>query len=156
MDCGFIIDSVDFLGDHFRYLKKYIFFIHIKSTFFFLMAPCCRVMLWFLRAKTHKAISVSCPNMSRIDISKNPLFHFIFLRAHQWHMEVPRPGTESKLKLQQYHCGAQAGDWTHTCAATWATAVGFFFFFFFFFFFGVFLPFLGLFPRHIEVPRLGV
>ena len=30
------------------------------------------------------------------------------------------------------------------------------FFFFFFFFFLVFLPFIGLLPRHMEVPRLGV
>ena len=32
----------------------------------------------------------------------------------------------------------------------------FFFFFFFFFFFLVFLPFIGPFLRHMEVPRLGV
>ena len=83
-------------------------------------------------------------------------------------MDVPRPGTESKLQLPLHsHAGFfnplhRDRDRTHTSAATRATAVWClthcatagtpFGYSFFFFFFG----FLGLHTRHMEVPRWGV
>ena len=61
-------------------------------------------------------------------------FIFTFLIASPWHMDIPRPGIESKLQLQpRRSCGnagsfnplCPAGDQTCTSAATWTVRVRF-------------------------------
>ena len=61
-------------------------------------------------------------------------FLFFFKWLHPWHVEVPRPGIESKPQLQPTPQLRQSwilnplcwpGDWTCTSAATVATAFGF-------------------------------
>ena len=107
-----------------------------------------------------------------------PIFTFFFpiLWLHLQHMEAPRPGAESELQLPAYTTGmshriqgssatypaahgnarsfsplSKGRDQTHilmdsTSGSTMETPVFTFFFW----------SFLGPFPRHTEVPRLGV
>ena len=62
-------------------------------------------------------------------------------------LDTRRPGIRSRPRRQQ------ALDF---CFFKWTGCAYNFSFFFFFFFFLVFLSFLWLLPRHMEIPRLGV
>ena len=52
-------------------------------------------------------------------------FFLVFFLAAPWHMEVPRPGIESTLQLQQHQIlqSTVPRDWTCPSAVTWAAAI---------------------------------
>ena len=79
---------------------------------------------------------------------------FFFLELHLWHVEVPRLGVKSQLQLPAY-------------ATVTVLSLSFIFIilvpltitsqlFYLFIYLFIYLPFLGLLPWHMEVPRLGV
>ena len=110
-------------------------------------------------------LAICVSSLEKCLFKSSVFFFFFFKVSHQWHMEFPRLGVESKLQLLAYATatampllhpkpqpaampdpltnGARPGI---KPTPSWTLFRSFFFFFFF----------LGPYQWHMEIPKLGV